>query len=171
MNTSTASLKLVGVAPAVCDAEAGQQHSSSSELIQAISSTGTGTGSSDEVVPFKQDPADPRWLGKIDEGARPMTATTCKHLQTSRIVTARSVGCEECEKNGDSWVHLRICLTCGHVGCCDDSRNRHGSAHACGTGHPAIASFEPGEHWAYCYPDDRFFKRMPPRFQIVRQET
>jgi uncharacterized UBP type Zn finger protein len=83
----------------------------------------------------------------------------------------RSVGCEECEKRGDSWVHLRICLTCGHVVCCDDSPNRHATAHARVTGHPVIASFEPGEQWAYCYADDKFFKRLPPHFQIVRRET
>lgn len=98
-----------------------------------------------------------------------MAETTCEHLQDPRIVTARSVGCEECEKTGDTWVHLRICLTCGHVGCCDDSRNRHASAHA-RHGHPVIVSFEPGEHWAYCYPDDVFFKRFPLGFQVVRLE-
>ncbi len=97
-----------------------------------------------------------------------MTTTTCEHLQEPRVVTARSVGCEECEKSGDTWVHLRICLTCGHVGCCDDSRNRHARAHARVTGHPVIASFEPNEEWAYCFPDDKFFTRLPPGFRVVR---
>ena len=100
-----------------------------------------------------------------------MTTMMCQHLKNPRVVTARSVGCEECEKSGDSWVHLRICLTCGHVGCCDDSPNRHARAHARATGHPVIASFEPGEHWAYCYRDDMFFKRLPPGFGIVRRGT
>jgi hypothetical protein len=61
-------------------------------------------------------------------------------------------------------------LTCGHVGCCDDSPNRHARAHERATGHPVIASFEPRELWAYCYPDDKFFERLPPGFQIVTQE-
>lgn len=97
-----------------------------------------------------------------------MTSTTCQHLRDPRVVTAHSVGCEECEKTGDTWVHLRICLSCGQVGCCDDSPNRHATAHARVTGHPVIASFEPGEQWAYCYPDAMFFKRLPPGFRIVR---
>ncbi len=98
-----------------------------------------------------------------------MNATMCQHLGSPRTVSAGTVGCEECEKIGDTWVHLRLCLTCGHVGCCDDSQNRHATAHAHDTQHAVIASFEPGEHWAYCYPDDQFFERLPPGFRIVRQ--
>jgi uncharacterized UBP type Zn finger protein len=64
---------------------------------------------------------------------------------------------------------LRICLSCGHVGCCGDSPNRHATAHARQTRHPVIASFEPGEQWAYCYPDDAFFERLPPGFRIRRR--
>jgi uncharacterized UBP type Zn finger protein len=63
-------------------------------------------------------------------------------------------GCVECLASGDSWVHLRLCLACGHVGCCDSSRNRHASAHARARRHPVIRSFEPLEAWRYCYPDD-----------------
>ena len=55
---------------------------------------------------------------------------------------------------GDTWVHLRMCLSCGHIGCCDDSKNRHATGHWHETGHPAIISFEPGERWRYCYEDD-----------------
>ena len=63
--------------------------------------------------------------------------------------------CPECVALGDSWVHLRVCMTCGHTGCCDSSPNRHASAHAQASAHPVIRSLEPGETWAYCYPDDR----------------
>lgn len=62
-------------------------------------------------------------------------------------------GCEECLAMGDRWVHLRLCMTCGHVGCCDDSKNRHARKHARG-GHPIVRSFEPGERWLYCFADD-----------------
>ena len=63
-------------------------------------------------------------------------------------------GCAECLERGDPWLHLRICLECGHVGCCDSSPNRHATAHANATGHPIIRSLQPGETWAWCYPDE-----------------
>lgn len=65
-------------------------------------------------------------------------------------------GCEECLKTGDSWVHLRLCMTCGHVGCCDDSKNKHATKHFHRTGHPVIKSFQPGENWEWCYIDKVF---------------
>ena len=65
-------------------------------------------------------------------------------------------GCEECLAMGSSWVHLRVCLACGHVGCCDSSPNRHATAHSRSTKHPIVTSGEVGETWAYCYPDDQF---------------
>ena len=67
-------------------------------------------------------------------------------------------GCEECLKMGDDWVHLRICLVCGNVGCCDQSKNKHATKHFHYTKHAVIQSFEPGEDWTYCYIDDMFFK-------------
>jgi uncharacterized UBP type Zn finger protein len=83
----------------------------------------------------------------------------CKHL--SGLERARrapvhpgSEGCEECLAAGDEWVHLRLCMTCGHVGCCDDSPNRHATRHYHATRHAVIKSFEPGEDWAYCYVDE-----------------
>jgi uncharacterized UBP type Zn finger protein len=66
-------------------------------------------------------------------------------------VKPSSAGCEDCLKIGGRWVHLRMCLECGHVGCCDSSPNRHATAHFHATRHPVIASREPGEHWRYCY--------------------
>jgi uncharacterized UBP type Zn finger protein len=69
--------------------------------------------------------------------------------------------CEDCLARGDRWVHLRMCLTCGKVGCCDDSRNKHASEHAAAVGHPVIRSIEPGEDWAWCYVDEVFIEPVP----------
>jgi uncharacterized UBP type Zn finger protein len=81
-------------------------------------------------------------------------ASTCAHLGQAQRVTPRTPeGCEECLQTGSRWVHLRLCLTCGHVGCCDSSPNRHATAHHRQTGHPLVRSFEPGEDWAWCYVD------------------
>jgi phosphoenolpyruvate-protein phosphotransferase len=80
---------------------------------------------------------------------------TCEHATKLHPVPPRTPGgCEECLAAGDSWVHLRLCLTCGHVGCCDDSPGRHATQHAHHTSHPVIASYEPGERWAWCYVDE-----------------
>jgi len=78
----------------------------------------------------------------------------CTHLQQIRDVVPRTPdGCEECLDLGDTWVHLRLCLTCGHVGCCDSSRNRHAYRHFLAIGHPIMRSFERGEDWAWCQVD------------------
>jgi len=82
-------------------------------------------------------------------------ATKCTHLDQIRDVEPRTPdGCEECLQSGDRWVHLRLCLTCGHVGCCDSSPNRHATKHHHATQHPIIRSFEPGEDWSWCYVDE-----------------
>jgi uncharacterized UBP type Zn finger protein len=81
---------------------------------------------------------------------------SCKHLQEAHETKANSKGCEECLKMGDTWVHLRLCLSCGHVGCCDSSKNKHATKHYHSTKHPVIRSFEPGEAWRYCYVDELF---------------
>ena len=78
----------------------------------------------------------------------------CTHLDSIKEVTPSAEGCEECLQTGDWWVHLRLCLTCGHVGCCDSSPNKHASEHAKETGHPIVESFEPGEDWLWCYIDE-----------------
>jgi len=85
-------------------------------------------------------------------------ANTCTHIENadSNIRVNTPEGCEECLKTGDTWVHLRLCLECGHVGCCDNSKNKHATKHFHKTGHPVIKSFEPGEDWEYCYVDDIF---------------
>jgi uncharacterized UBP type Zn finger protein len=82
-----------------------------------------------------------------------MSAAICSHLDTIRNVHPHTQGCEECLKMGDTWVHLRMCEECGHVGCCDSSKNRHATKHFGATAHPIITSLEPGEHWLYCYVD------------------
>jgi uncharacterized UBP type Zn finger protein len=75
-------------------------------------------------------------------------------------------GCEDCLAMGGEWLHLRICLECGHVGCCDDSPNRHASAHGRASGHPIIRSLEPGEDWCWCFVDE-----LAMRIPFVRGST
>jgi uncharacterized UBP type Zn finger protein len=78
----------------------------------------------------------------------------CTHVDQVTEVTPRTpLGCEECLATGGPWVHLRLCLTCGYVGCCDSSPNRHATKHFQTAGHPIVRSFEPGELWAWCYAD------------------
>jgi uncharacterized UBP type Zn finger protein len=81
---------------------------------------------------------------------------TCTHLDTIKILELPEsvAGCEDCLREGGAWLHLRICLTCGHVGCCDDSPNRHATAHSRGSGHQLIRSLERGEEWSWCYADE-----------------
>jgi uncharacterized UBP type Zn finger protein len=80
----------------------------------------------------------------------------CGHLDHVLVtqLPESSDGCEECLRAGDDWCHLRICLECGHVGCCDSSPNRHATKHASETGHPLIRSIQPGEDWAWCFVDE-----------------
>lgn len=84
-------------------------------------------------------------------------ATTCSHLRLIRKVTPKSLGCEECLKTGDGWVHLRLCRICGHVGCCDDSKNAHATKHFHLTNHPIIEGYDPPEGWGWCYLDETMF--------------
>ena len=81
----------------------------------------------------------------------------CSHLDTIAKVTPSAKGCEECLKSGDEWLHLRICRTCGHVGCCDDSPNRHATRHFHRTQHPIIEGYDPPEGWGWCYVDEVMF--------------
>ncbi len=83
----------------------------------------------------------------------------CTHLDQVLVDRPDEVeGCEECLAIGASWVHLRVCRTCGRVGCCDSSPNRHASKHARAVGHPIVTSVQPGEYWSYCYVDDAAFE-------------
>ena len=78
----------------------------------------------------------------------------CTHLDEIKNVEPNTEGCEECLKSGDSWVHLRMCLSCGHVGCCDSSPNRHATKHFKHVKHPLMRSIEPGEEWGWCFVDE-----------------
>ena len=78
----------------------------------------------------------------------------CTHLSAIREVTPSADGCEDCLRIGGWWVHLRLCMTCGHVGCCDSSPNRHASGHAREASHPIVRSLEPGEDWMWCFVDE-----------------
>jgi uncharacterized UBP type Zn finger protein len=75
----------------------------------------------------------------------------CSHIFQIQDVTPSERGCEDCLKLGDEWVYLRLCLTCGYVGCCDNSKNKHATRHHRATGHPMIVSYEPDETWIWCY--------------------
>jgi hypothetical protein len=88
-----------------------------------------------------------------------MTMAVCTHLESIKLTepTGPVAGCEECLKTGGWWVHLRMCETCGKVGCCDSSPNRHASRHADTDGHPIVRSLEPGEDWSWCFVDEVAF--------------
>lgn len=78
----------------------------------------------------------------------------CRHLDATPDPRPGTAGCEECLEQGMRWVHLRLCLTCGHVGCCNASDGQHATAHFEATGHPVIRSHEPDETWCWCYIDE-----------------
>ncbi len=78
----------------------------------------------------------------------------CTHLDQAQLMSTDTRVCEDCVKTGDRWVHLRMCLVCGHVGCCDSSKNKHATKHFHATGHPLMRSIEPGERWVWCYVDE-----------------
>jgi low temperature requirement protein LtrA len=102
----------------------------------------------------------------------------CEHEDQAIVFRPRSdEGCEECVKNNYKWVHLRLCLTCGHVGCCDSSRNKHATKHFQAEGHTLIASLEEDENWSWCYTDERFVPLAEPtgnyhptKIELVEQE-
>jgi uncharacterized UBP type Zn finger protein len=83
--------------------------------------------------------------------------TTCTHVDQIRDVTPAAHGCVDCLGSGDSWLHLRLCMSCGYVGCCDSSPSKHATAHARATAHPIVESYEPGEDWFWCYVDEVAF--------------
>jgi CPA2 family monovalent cation:H+ antiporter-2 len=149
--TDLAELASVGV-HRVVDPEGASRHALTKAVLVALGDDGgplptvllpdggggrTTTVDMSRVVLVEPDPAEP----------------ACAHLSPVPPVLPTSVGCEECLRQGTSWVHLRVCTACGQVGCCDSSPGQHARAHADETAHPVIASLEPGESWAYCYPD------------------
>lgn len=100
----------------------------------------------------------PRGFGKGKakqlRGKGGAVAKNCTHTDQAKIFETDQHVCEECVKTGDTWVHLRMCLTCGHIGCCDSSKNKHATRHHRETGHPLVRSIEPGENWVWCYIDE-----------------
>jgi hypothetical protein len=90
-------------------------------------------------------------------------AEGCTHLDAITILDlpGEVAGCEECLASGSNWVHLRMCQSCGHIGCCDNSPGKHSTAHYDETGHPIIRSAEPGEDWSWCFPDELMFQIRP----------
>ena len=86
-----------------------------------------------------------------------MAEAVCAHLQAvAKVIRAKRRVCDECVKIGGEWVHLRTCQECGGTHCCDSSPIRHATRHARESGHPVVASAEPGERWLWCYPDEQF---------------
>jgi uncharacterized UBP type Zn finger protein len=104
---------------------------------------------------------------------------TCTHLDSIEVLELPDSveGCEDCLREGSVWLHLRICLECGHVGCCDDSPRRHATAHYLAADHPLIRSLEPGEEWSWCYideeamliPEIRGQTRIPPSPMLMAE--
>lgn len=89
-----------------------------------------------------------------------MSSSGCAHVEQVRDVTPSAEGCEDCLAIGDTWFHLRLCLHCGHMGCCDTSKNKHATKHFHETGHAIVRSAQPGEEWAWCYVDEIFFEQL-----------
>jgi uncharacterized UBP type Zn finger protein len=87
----------------------------------------------------------------------------CTHLDQVKFLEPEGevVGCPACMAVGDRWVHLRLCQTCGQIGCCDSSPNKHATAHHRSSGHPIVRSLEPGEDWSWCYEDELAFRLVP----------
>ena len=116
----------------------------------------------DERKSHEQDSAHPRHRGAFTNVRRIIKMRCCSHLfEISNVIPKTPTGCEECLKIGDQWLHLRLCMTCGHVGCCDDSKNTHARKHFHSTNHPFIKSFESGEDWGWCYIDELLFESFP----------
>ncbi len=87
---------------------------------------------------------------------------TCSHLNSIKVTSTNIDVCEDCLKLGDSWIHLRMCVTCGHVGCCDSSKNKHAKKHFAAIGHPLVRSIEYGENWLWCYADQVYPGELVP---------
>ncbi|PYS60577.1 MAG: hypothetical protein DMF74_18395 [Acidobacteria bacterium] len=85
---------------------------------------------------------------------------SCTHLDQIKDVNPSANGCEDCLRLGARWVHLRLCMTCGHVGCCDSSPNKHATKHFHATQHPIIKSFQPDEEWGWCFVDEVMFDEL-----------
>ena len=97
-----------------------------------------------------------------------MPADREPHRAATQHVTPKTRGCEDCLRLGMEWVHLRVCLSCGHVGCCDSSAGKHARKHFHATEHPIVESFEPGEDWGWCYVDEAFVE-LPGELLVAKR--
>jgi uncharacterized UBP type Zn finger protein len=97
-----------------------------------------------------------------------MTDERDPHLSSARHVQPKTAGCEECLRSGMEWVHLRVCLSCGHVGCCDSSPGKHATKHFKTTHHPIIESLESDEDWGWCYVHEAFVE-LPPELLVDKR--
>jgi uncharacterized UBP type Zn finger protein len=97
-------------------------------------------------------------MNQVKLNADQAASKACKHTDQAKTVSYAKRECPECVAKGDSWAKLRICMICGHVGCCDSSKNKHARGHFEKTKHPIIKSIESGEDWAWCYLDDGYLK-------------
>ena len=129
------------------------------ESPKTVQNNNSFTGKSFAEIPVAVETASPFKYVNTEKSVKFVSKAddkTCTHLDEIRTVYPSADGCEECLRLGDRWVHLRICLSCGHVGCCDTSKNKHASAHYAECGHPIIESLERGDDWAWCYADETY---------------
>ena len=95
----------------------------------------------------------------------------CTHLGEMKVVQPSANGCEDCLRIGDKWVHLRLCVECGHVGCCDSSKNKHATKHFHTSHHAIVKSFEPGEDWGWCYAEQlEIDPESTPAFRAILEQ-
>lgn len=99
---------------------------------------------------------------RFDSSTDPSLASPCAHVDQIKDVDPGSEGCEACLQLGDTWVQLRLCLSCGNVGCCNSSKNKHASKHFQATGHPIVQSFGSFEDWMWCYVDEQYVTTKEP---------
>ncbi len=97
-------------------------------------------------------------MPNVELTERQRNSKACSHTDSAHEASYTEHACPECVTRGDTWVQLRICMICGHIGCCDSSKNRHARAHYEATGHAIIKTIEAGPDWAWCYPDDIYLK-------------
>ena len=134
----------------------------SAQRIGAISTHQSSRDFNSVATGHRSVPPQPRTLWSHNRACGPGThiertadmPDICEHLATADDAPARTDGCEECLQSNSTWVELRRCLQCGHVGCCDSSKNKHATKHFHRTRHPVIQSFQPGEKWKWCYVDE-----------------
>ncbi|WP_276956074.1 cation:proton antiporter [Allomeiothermus silvanus] len=128
------------------------------ELLARVMGATLTTDATGQILREAPRPEDPRKKAGIliQLSEAQLASTNCAHLEWAHaVLPSNASACADCQKLGDTWVHLRVCMTCGYVGCCDDSKNKHARQHFQNTGHPIIKSLEKGEGWAWCFVDEK----------------